>query len=834
MMANMADCLARAIQAGDLDSTRGQAAIAEYEQLVARYSSIMSEPQARARAQADLREATRHKVAARRHKVLAQLQAMRRIDNLIKTSKDPARALQNLLEFAEGSGFKGESVRSLTEAYEGMINADIAEVLQQVGLNVTGANRNKALLTDVIRELHGQATGNAMAKGLAAAVTKAEHRMVQQFNAHGGNVKILKDRGVPHSHDPLAMQRAGYDTWASTIERQLDWSRIDDFQTGKPFADAPGSVPPRAVTDRFLRDVYQGIITKGADDLDPSMSPGGRALYAQRAEHRVLHFKDGDAWMAYAKEFAATDPFSAMVNGLHGLARDVAQMRVLGPNPRAGLTYAEQVARRRAADLGDTKLATRVDRNAKRARAMLAHIDGSANVPEHEGWASFFAGTRSVLTSIQLGSAVLSSVTDVATMTAASQAVGMNAARVLTRSVKLMASQASRQTAARMGYVAGTLADAGGGYSRFMGKTFSSGIPDRLAGFTLRATGLSFVTDMRKMAFQMEFAGFMADNADRAFDAIDAPLRAIFQARGITPADWDALRAPEARFVADDGADFISPYYWLETQTSMPKAEANGLALRLQMAMQEQLEYAIPTQSVEGTVLMRDNTRPGNIPGEVMRSVATYKSFTMSLMLGQYRRFMNQPTPLAKAKYAAKMSAMLWVMGALAIQLKEVAKGNDPRPMDNRAFWAAALLQGGGVGIFGDFFASETNRVGGGFAQTLLGPVFGSAVPDAVGFVSENLAEVYNGKDVNLGRDVINVARKYTPFLSSAWMVRTAYSRLVMDELQTLLDPGAQIAFNRKLRALQRDYGTQPFVPTKGSNDTLRMPNFGNAFGAQE
>ena len=832
-MANMHDCLQRAIQQGTLNAVRGNQALTAYQQLFDRYRTIMSDPQAHASAAADLRKATSTKAAARRHTVLHQLQTMRRIDHLIKTSPDPALAIRNLLEHSEGSGFKGESVRSLQEAYEGMINATIAEVLEATGLNVTGTSRNSALLTELVKELHGEASGNPMAVRLAAAVRKAEHRMVQEFNAHGGNIRILKDRGVPHSHDASTMMRAGYDAWAAKIEKALDWSRIDDFQTGSAFADAPGTVPPRAVTERFLRDVWGGITTKGWDDKTPSMAMGGKALYNQRAEHRVLHFKSGTDWMDYAKEFGASDPFTAMMNGLHGMARDVAQMRVLGPNPRAGLIYAEQVALARAAELGDAKLEIRVTRIAKLSRTMLAHLDGSVSVPEHEGWASFFAGTRSVLTSIQLGSAVLSSVTDAATITAAAQAVGFGAAKTLTRSVQLMGSHATRQTAARMGYVAGALADAGGGYSRYFGNTFTSGLPDRLAGFTMRATGLSYITDMRKVAFQMEFAGYMADNADRAFGQIDASLRKIFENRGITAADWEALRAPEGRFIENGGADFISPYYWAEHQTQMPEAEARGLAMRLQMAMQEQLEFAVPTASIEGKALLQGESKPGSFSGELLRSSASYKSFAMSLTMGQFRRFMAQPTPIGKAKYAAKISAMLLLTGALAIQLKELAKGNDPRPMDTGKFWMAALFQGGGLGIFGDFFQSETSRVGGGIGETLAGPVAG-AIGDVLGPVASNVTALVKGEKTTLGKDAVNLVRQNTPFLSSAWYARTAYSRLVMDELQSLIDPQAEVAFRRKMRKMQKDYGTQPFVPMKGSNDDLRLPNLSNAFGASQ
>lgn len=826
-MVNMADCIARAVDFGEIDAARGQAATDEYNQLLARYSTILPEAEAMRRASLDLKEATNVKLAERRHKVINQLLAMQRIRNLVETAPDPAAAIRNLLEYSEGSGFRGEAVKSLQEAYNASIAADLAEVLEQVGLNVTGASRDALLLERIVKEAHGEATGDAVAKGYAGAVARVQERMRRLFNAHGGNIGKLDNYGLPHSHDPAALLRAGFEAWADRIEPLIAWNRIPDLATGRPFADAPGTVPPRMETERFLREVYDGITMRGWDDRDPSMAVGGRALYATRAEHRVLHFRDGTAWLDYNREFGASDPFSAMMGGLHGLARDVAMMRVLGPNPKLGLDYAAQVAQRRAADLRDARLQDRARKAHSRARAMLAHVNGSANVPESVGWASFFAGTRAVLTSIQLGSAVVSSVTDFGTMAMAARQMGINPRNVIGRSVQLMASQATRDTARRMGYVAGALADAGGGYSRFMGQTLGRGIPERLAGFTLRATGLSFVTDTRKMAFQMEFAGHMAEQADRAFADLDAPLRNLFTERGITAADWDALRDPATRFVTDDGADFISPMYWLETQTAMPRVEAEGLAMRLQMAIQEQLEFAIPTASLEGRTFFVGESRPGTFLGELARSSVSYKSFAMSLTLGQYRRFMALPTRVDRAIYAARMSAMLIGLGALAVQLKELTKGNDPRPMTDPAFWGAALMQGGGLGIFGDFFSGATNRMGGSFAQTLAGPVVGAMNSAATPIVS-NLARAVQGEDTSLGADAVQFARRNTPFLSSAWYARTAYDRLVMDQLAILIDPKAEAKFRQAARRIERENGTRQYWPS-GRTAPARAPDLGNA-----
>lgn len=831
-MTSMADCIARGVDFGEIDKARGVAAIRQYDQLVARYSSIMNAGQAAGRAAADMKVATAKMKTQRFHKVINQLQAMRRIKDLIDTAPDPAAAVRNLLEHSEGSGFRGESVRSLTEALESSINASIKDTLDAVGLTVTGSSRNKPLLLDLIRELHSEATSNPTAKALAKGIRTQQQRMRRSFNAHGGDIGDLSDFGVSHAHDAAVIRERGFDDWATEIETGLAWDRIVNTDTGQPFASAPGQIPPRAETARFLQQVFEGVTTSGWNKRDAAMSPGGKALYNQRAEHRVLHFKDGSAWLKYNEEFGTSDPFSAMMNGLHGLARDVALMRVLGPNPNGGLEFAAQVAKKRAEMAGDAKMSARVDRQTKITRAMLAHQTGATSVPEHIAMARFFGGVRSVLTSIQLGSAVISSVSDVATITGAAQAVGMSASNVLATSVKLTASHATRETAARMGYVAATLADAGAGSARYFGKQFGTGLPDRLAGFTLRATGLNFVTDMRKVAFQMEFSGFMADNAARDFASIDAPLRQLFENRGITARDWDLLRDPASRFREPGGADFIAPLYWLEAQNTLPRAEAEGLAMRLQAAILEQVEYAIPTASLEGRATLMGESTAGSIGGELLRSGMMYKSFSMSLMLNQYRRFAALDTRWDKVKYAAKMSAMMFALGGLAVQLKELVKGNDPRPMDDGKFAMAALFQGGGLGIFGDFFAAESNRIGGGLGETLAGPVVGM-ISDVVKPVASNITRAVKGEETLIGRDVAGLVRRNMPFLSSAWYARTAYSRLVADEIQGFLDPEADMIFRRRIKQQARDYGTQPYIPQRGSNQPIRMPDFSNALGGR-
>lgn len=829
-MTSIADCLQRGIDFGEIDRQMGIEIIREYDQLVARYSSAMPAAQAKARAAADLKQANKAKTARLRHVRLNQLQAMARTRQLILTAKDPAAAIKSLIEYNPLAGSKGESVRSLAEAYESSINAAIRDTLEATGQNVFSKSRNVKLLENLIRELHDEATGDVAARTLAKVIREQQQRMRRAFNSYGGDIGDLADFGVTHTHDAGQLQVKGFDTWSQKIHGLLAWDRIIDNRTAKPFA-AQGALPAFDDVKAFLKDVYDGIVSRGWDDREPSLAIGGRALANQRAEHRVLHFKSGSAWLEYNLHFGTSDPFSAMIGGLHGLGRDVAMRRVLGPNPRAGLNYAAQVAKKRAEDLGDVKLSQRVDTATKVAKAMLAHQDGSANRAVRVGWARFFSGVRATLTGVQLGSATLSSVTDAATIRAAATTIGMGKRNIMTRSIDLMFTHATRETAARMGYVAETLADSGATMARYFGKNFGTGLPERLSSFTLRATGLSYLTDMRKIAFQMEFAGHLADMAGQRFDQIDPRTRMMLQRRGITAADWDLMRDPGTHFIAPNSANFMTPFHWLEAQTKSPRVEAEGLAMRWQMAIQEQLEMAVPAASLEGkawTVV----DQPGTFWGEASRSVGMYKSFTLSMMFNQYRRFAEAESwGMNRWSYAVLgVSVPLILLGGLAIQLKELAKGNDPRPMDNLKFWGAALLQGGGLGIFGDFFNATQSRTGGGIAETFAGPVF-SLADDIAKPIIANTAAAVRGENTFFGRDAANFVRSNTPFLSSAWYLRTAYSRLVADNLQAFLDPEAELIFRRKVKKMAKDYGTQPFIPVQGTGGSARLPDLSNALG---
>ena len=162
--------------------------------------------------------------------------------------------------------------------------------------------------------------------------------------------------------------------------------------------------------------------------------------------------------------------------------------------------------------------------------------------------------------------------------------------------------------------------------------------------------------------------------------------------------------------------------------------------------------------------------------------------------------------------------------------------------MDDPKFWGAALAQGGGLGIFGDFLYATEARNGKTAAVTAFGPV-GTLASDAWGLTGGNALEIAGGlsdgeslgeavEGAKVGRDIANVARNYNP-LASLWWTRAAYNRLVADNLQRALDPEAEEAFERRRRRMERETGQGQWWG-QGENTPSRAPDAALMAGADD
>lgn len=836
------DCIERAVDAGEMDQNRAAIAQRLVRQLEERYAQSMGPEAAAAAAAADAKKILRQQTERRRRLMLKQVQTARRLHRNISDYRNlageanAADALPALFENDQAARF--ESVDQIRGALRGRYHRMMGEFLKKHARNVIGQVKKKADLDNLVREMHGEGTGDIAAQEMALAVRDTLDQARRDFNAAGGDIGKLDDFGVPHSHDAERIRAGGgtraeqFEAWRAAIDPELDWQRIRDFETDLPF-----DLGPSQRKTEFLRAIFDDVLSDGWNRREPGFVAQGLSTANSRADARVLHFRDGSAWLRYNRQYGRSDPFAVINTHLDGLARDTALMRVLGPNPKAGFEFARQTAEKQAKTAGWKMTPTRrllsssneaeVATKARLAENMLALLSGAANEPVNDKLASFLAGTRNVLTSAHLGSAMIGATTDVGFQAMAARHLGMPAGRVIARQAKLLASEGARDQALRAGVIADQLANVGVAQARLNLDATGPEITERLAEATMRLSGLTAWTEAGRHAFQLEMMGFLADQTSKTWDELPDPIRSLFlEARGFDADQWDIIRSTELHR-DPSGATFLVPDD-IRHRTDIDADQADGLALRLMGAIQEQAEFAIPSQTLRGRASVGGAARPGSVIGELSRSVLMYKNFALTIMFRHLRRYFLASVNGTRAGNIAMFFGYLTLMGAAAVQLKEVAKGRDPRDMTTAKFLGAAVLQGGGLGIFGDYFAAAENRFGGGLGQAVSGPMVAFA-HDSIVLGKQLGMEVAGVENANAGRHTVNYLKRYTP-LSSLWWGRLALERQGFDRLQEALDPEARQALRRRERRRRRDYGNDSWW-RPGEGAPRRGPDFSNIAG---
>lgn len=842
---SFADCLNDALDEGSVDAKRAARAQKDWTDLVDKYER-QGHPRHTAQVMAadDVKAAYAKEAGDARHRMQAHLISARRMQLRVEGVKP-----ENL------KGVQSASVELLDYQTRGILrqfNQRLAGFLRDINRGgVLGNLSDPVMLKSVTRELHGEASGSASAKAVADGVRDAFEDMRLQFNEAGGLIGKMDNWGIPHSHDRFKLVRAGKEKWKSDIidNNRLDWTRITDNLTGKPFQRSAGDPPPsRQVQEEILDGIYDNVVYGKGSREAVYGRPQGEPIYKRHSEERVLHFRSADDWAEYNKLYGSGDPFNSIMSHAHSMARDIAAMRAFGPNPALGLDYQSQMATKRARALGLD--ADAISGDAKTASRMLSLFSGPRSPDGKFGIfaARFFANTRHLLTSAFLDRAIIASISDLNSMRLAANAIGANPTSVMRtygQAIKGMIKEGSMTTQQlkRDRWVMDTLADPGAALERFMMEVPPGEIFERLSSGSMKIQGMSQHTDAARYAYQAGFWGRFADEVDNSFDRVTPEFRKIMEEHGVTPRDWDDFRADKANvmYEAEPGVTFLNPLYWREA-TTLPADRADEVFVQMQSLLERWTEIAVPTNSLKAKSYFDPvafGLPPGSIGYEVMKSGGMFKSFVAAFTLNQYRMIMRQPTGLSRAAYAANMAAGATVFGALALQIGEIVKGNDPMdmtPFENPSFWARAAVKGGGFAVIGDIVATGEATWGGGFGSYLAGPM-AQLADDVWDLTASNatdaIGDLIRGEEVDTGfvKELARAGKRYTP-MGQTPMVGPAMDRLLWDNLHRLLDPDAEDAIVKAATARENRDGNQSWwMP--GTSAPQRAPDLRSLLGSE-
>lgn len=663
-----------------------------------------------------------------------------------------------------------ENVEFLAKYYEGQYQAEFADALSRFRTKRLGFAQDEEGLEKMVRAIYGETVDDPDIAKFAAQFSEINEKMRVKFNEMGGSISKNERYLLPQNHNAQALLKVGKVAWKEKILPKLDTEQmVDDF--GNPMTPAK--------LDEALDYVYDTITTGGINKAkDLTVTRLGTKLSRKGSEKRFLYFKDADSWLSYQKEFAKGDVLTTLTDSLSGRANDIALMRVFGPNPDNAFDAIRMTIEKNDKVFSGTEKSM--------SNAIYKVVSGKVNQGELTGFADFMQTTRNLLTAANLGKAFLSAISDTTFQAITANYNGLPFMKVMKRQMALMnpAKEADRIMAVRMGLTADawiTRALAGNRYA----DVYGTGASTKIAEGVLRASLLSSWTDAGRKAFGMEFSGFLADNFGKPLSELDKALQDGFSRYGISEADWDKFRAQDA--LEYKGAKFAD----------MTKDGGENFH---QMILSE-TDYAVPTPDARVKAITTGGYERASIAGQLIRSATNLKSFSITIATTHFYRGAMGATMGSKVGYYSTLLATTAAMGGVALQLKDIAAGRDPRPMDDPKFVAAAFAQGGGLGILGDYLFSDVNRFGQKPFNTILGPT-GELGNRVMGLTVGNIQEALAGDETNLIPEAIDFTERYTP---SVWQIHMFKSSL-FDQLQIMADPKAEKKFRRMMKKRETEY----------------------------
>jgi hypothetical protein len=711
---------------------------------------------------------------------------------------------------AEQKGFRGEWLGGLIADLEkqdlmrqftsGAFDRDISIALWNIG---KGGDNSK-LAPEAVK--------------IAEVVHKYQTDARNTRNRFGAWIRDLQGYITRQSHDMLKIRDAGEKAYKEFTLPRLDLERsMRDFD---------------GTADDFLTRVYDDFATgshmktiAGEDDI--AALGRGSSLARRESVSRVLYFKDGNASFEYNEKFGQGRVAESVLQGLDQAGQSAGLLKILGTNPEATVRrlfdeYAESLR-------GDPERRSKFLQKRKELDNLLAQVDGSVNIPGNVTAARISSFIRAWQAMAKLGGALISSVTDLANY-AAEMRFGQNQnlfTGVLDGIGALTQGRAKgekQQILSSLGvFHESTL---GSVFARFDSPDLLGGKMSAAMQMFFKLNGLTWWTESLRDGYALTHSHYLATNAHQSFDKLPDALRDMLGLYNIDAGKWDVLRI--ATMQEADGREYMTPdalrtvpraaleNYIVSVGRTVSDASVANLVDDLSSALRtmtiDRMHHAVIEPGARTRAFMLRGTQPGTVPGELLRFIGQFKSFPVALIqstLGRevYGRGYDTISDYMKNGKGdmvglASFIALSTAMGYAAMSIKDLLLGKNPRPVDDPRTWAAAFVQGGGLGIYGDFLFGKYNRMGGTLTGSLAGPV-----ANMVDTVADLWTRIRTGDDV--AATAFNAALQNTPFMS-LFYVRSALNYLVLYKLQEAMNPG----FLRRMeKRAERENGQTYYMP---------------------
>lgn len=849
-MPTFIDCIkAKTQSANGITPKQAEELVAEYEDLVARYTKSLGDASAAERAASDVLRVKENILRKKNDAVVRHALTQKKLyDELTQERADyesyynalnpVARKAHRKPSIAHNIANRLERTMSLQQSMSRRQMLKLYDFIEANRSKMAGLTQNTRDMPDVIRAVLGEKTQNGAANDFGKQIQEVFQSLNQMYDQAGGVIGRIENY-YPQQHNGDLIVKAArdagknvdeyFDDWAANLLPKLDRESMTDFDTGLPINDDK--------LMRLMREDYEAITTNGLSEIQKRAKEGkqtfgfGSDTFQRRSSSRFYHFKDADSFMDYNRVYGFGDEnlFDAVINHIDSMTRDIAMMQELGPKPNAMFRNFELMMN------GERASATQQNFVSGMFDTLSGRIYERGSLPL---WYNMLEGTKDIMRSAYLSLASVSAVTDSGYVRLAAKMNGLSSNNVTKRYAKLMVNGKEREKLMRTLYVSSAVNGKGFAAARYADDSMSRGVTRWMANFTNRANGLQHMTDVGRMSAMAELSGFFADmkRNNTSWKQLPKEFRDMAKTFGISADDFEVIKKADLFDVDDEMTGmFLRPQeIAIAKRTGKTQKELLDLSYKVDTWMSRIGEMAVNeptlrTRAITSGAFTGGDVRPGTFSRAFWSSAFMFKSFPITVMQNFVLPLMRQSLqdPKGRGSMMAEMAIYTAIFGGLAIQAKDMLKGRDPRPINDWKFANAALLQGGGLGLFGDFIFADQNRFGQSFTETAAGPVFGT-FSDFVKMSVGNMQRAIDPEaEAKFTSDLINFARRNTP------VIRTPYTsifveRLLFDSVDKMAGESDFIRDTNRLKSRLKSELNQGFWWAPGDKAPSRGPALEN------
>nr|WP_253307826.1 hypothetical protein [Rickettsia endosymbiont of Ceutorhynchus assimilis] len=384
---------------------------------------------------------------------------------------------------------------------------------------------------------------------------------------------------------------------------------------------------------------------------------------------------------------------------------------------------------------------------------------------------SILGNYRSLKCMSSLGSTLISSFPDIATFITKLQNNGMPFLESYASSLKILTNAFNPKEKKEFGRLLGITVDSllGGNYSRL-------GAEGAVAGSIAKATTAFFKLNLMEpwdnnlkstMGILLSHNLAKKISTAKSFNEIQQNLQTLLTRYGIGESNWHLYKnliqsvkgnqyiIPDINLLPDNIIDIhLKAQGKIVNELNRTRLKQD-LTNNLQRYFIDRVDTAIPTPHTAEQSAMQLaglGIKPGSPMAAVIKCLMQFKTFPYSYVIRPLKAVTIDQIPIHEQQGYGLFDKGTWQdvaktmrnpttlkifpqlmlgttgLGYLSLNAGRLLKGQEPVGLNEEGVFAASLMKGGGLGLYGDFIFGEYDRYGHNLVESLAGPMGGDLI----------------------------------------------------------------------------------------------------------